>query len=50
MSENSVWPFTVAAGAALIGFGVVGDVLFGVIGGLLVAWGLVGWIRELDHG
>ena len=54
MSEHvaspSVWPLTVGAGVTLLGFGIVTSLALSVLGLLLMAWGLVGWIQELRHG
>jgi hypothetical protein len=45
----SLWPFTVGAGVTLLAFGIVASLLFSVLGALLVAYGVVNWIREVLH-
>jgi hypothetical protein len=45
----SVWPFSVGAGVTLMAFGVVTSLLLSVLGVVLVAYGLAGWINELRH-
>ncbi len=46
---SSVWPFVVGGGVTLMAFGVATSLLFSVLGVLLLAWGLSGWIGELRH-
>jgi hypothetical protein len=46
----SVWPFTVGAAVALMGFGVATTLALSGLGVLLLAFGLVRWIQELRHG
>ena len=43
----SVWPCTVGAGVTLLAFGIPTSLVFSVMGLVLMALGLVGWIREL---
>jgi hypothetical protein len=31
-------------------FGVVTSLAFTALGAVLLAWGLIGWVRELRHG
>jgi hypothetical protein len=54
MSEHlpspSVWPFTVAGGFTLVGFGILSSPALSALGVLLMAVGLYGWIQELRHG
>jgi hypothetical protein len=47
LPSPSVWPFTLGAGVTLLAFGIPTSLLFSVMGALLMALGLVGWIREL---
>ncbi len=53
MSEHvpspTVWPFTVAGGATLVGFGVLTSIVISALGLALLIWGLFGWIQELRH-
>jgi hypothetical protein len=50
LPSPSVWPVTVGAGFTLLFFGVATTLALSALGLLLVAFGLVGWIRELRHG
>jgi hypothetical protein len=45
----TVWPFTVAAGVALMAFGVVSSWLLSALGVVLLVFGLAGWIGALRH-
>jgi hypothetical protein len=40
---------TVASGVALGGFGLVTTEVLSIIGLLVMAWGINGWIQELRH-
>ena len=46
----SIWPVTVGAAVSLMAFGVATSLALSVLGVLLLALGLFGWIRELRHG
>ena len=48
--ETSVWPAVLAGGMALLLFGVVTSLSFSVLGALLIAGALKGWIGDLLHG
>lgn len=48
--EVSYWPAVMGLGMTLLLFGVVTDVLFSLLGGLLIIIALGGWIGELLHG
>ena len=54
MSEHlpppSVWPLTVAGGFTLVGFGVVSSLALSLLGLVVMAIGLAGWIQELRGG
>jgi hypothetical protein len=50
LPSPSVWPFTVAGGFTLVGFGVITIPALSVLGLILMAIGLYGWIEELRHG
>jgi Cytochrome c oxidase subunit IV len=50
LPQPSVWPLTVGAGASLMAFGVATSLALSLLGLLLLAWGLAGWIQELRHG
>ena len=43
----SIWPATVGAAVALMGFGVATSLALSALGVLLLAFGLYGWIQEL---
>ena len=45
----SLNPLIVAAGFTLIGFGILTSPVFSVVGLVVLAWGLAGWIREMLH-
>jgi cytochrome c oxidase subunit 1 len=45
----SIWPVVLALGITFFLFGVVTDLLFSVLGGLVIFGSLVGWIGELRH-
>jgi hypothetical protein len=46
----SVWPFVVGAAVTLMAFGVTTSLAFSMVGAILLAWGVVNWVRELRHG
>ncbi len=50
LPSPSVWPLTVAGGFTLVGFGVITIPALSVLGLILMAIGLYGWIEELRHG
>jgi hypothetical protein len=50
LPETSVWPVVLAGGMALLLFGVVTSLSFSVLGALLIAGALKGWIGDLLHG
>lgn len=46
----TLWPATVGAAVALIAFGIATSLALSALGVLLLAYGLVGWIKELRRG
>jgi hypothetical protein len=46
----SIWPFTVAGGFTLVGFGIITIPALSALGLILMVIGLHGWIEELRHG
>jgi hypothetical protein len=50
LPETSVWPVVLAGGLALLLLGVVTSLSFSVLGALLIAGALRGWVGELLHG
>ena len=50
LPERSVWPIVLAGGIALLLFGVVTSLSFSVLGALLIAGALRGWVGELLRG
>ena len=49
LPSPSIWPTVCAAGVTLIAFGVVTHLAFSVVGLLVVARALGGWIQEMRH-
>jgi hypothetical protein len=47
--EPTVWPFVLALGATLLAWGVVTSWMISVVGMLLFAAGMGGWIAEMRH-
>ncbi len=47
LPASSVWPFVLAGGLTLLALGVLTSYAFSVLGALLVAVSLGGWIGEL---
>jgi hypothetical protein len=43
----SIWPAVLAAGVSLIAFGILTSHVFTVVGAVVFAWALAGWIAEL---
>jgi hypothetical protein len=43
----TIWPFVCGAGVALLAFGMLTHAAFSLLGLLLVARSLAGWIEEL---
>jgi hypothetical protein len=50
LPSPTVWPFTVGGGATLLAFGLLTSVALSLLGVLVMAWGLYGWIQEMRHG
>ena len=50
LPSPSVWPFALAGGLTLVGFGVLSSVALSVLGAALMIWALYGWISEVRHG
>lgn len=50
LPEPTIWPAAMAAGVSLILAGVILTPIFSIVGILLAAVALAGWIRELLHG
>jgi hypothetical protein len=47
--HRSIWPAALAAGFALLLFGLVTSLAFSAAGGLMMLGALGGWIGELRH-
>jgi hypothetical protein len=45
----TLWPFVCGAGVALIAFGLLTHLVFSLVGLMLLARALAGWIEELRH-
>jgi hypothetical protein len=50
LPEPTVWPFVLGGAVALLAFGVATASVLLLMGLVLLAWGLIGWINELRHG
>lgn len=50
MPAPSVWPVILAFGIMLLMFGAVTSLGFTIVGAILVAWALGGWLKELYRG
>jgi Cytochrome c oxidase subunit IV len=50
LPHPSVWPIVLAAGIALLLFGVVTSLAFSAVGAIMIVVALAGWIGELRHG
>ncbi len=50
MPSATAWPIVLAAGITLVMLGVATSLVFAVVGGLLMASGLIGWISQLLPG
>jgi hypothetical protein len=46
----SLWPATVGAAVSLLALGVATTLALSMLGMVLLAFGLYGWIQELRHG
>ena len=45
--ERSMWPMVLSGGVTLIAFGMVTSYVFSVVGVVVLAVGLFGWMGEL---
>jgi hypothetical protein len=43
----SVWPMVCGGGIALFFFGIVTSLVFSLVGLLLLAWSIAGWVGEV---
>jgi hypothetical protein len=50
LPSPSVWPATAGAGVTLMAFGVATSLALSMLGVILLAVGLFGWIQDLRHG
>lgn len=50
LPHETLSPITLAAGIALLGFGVLTSPLFSVVGIAVMFWALWRWIGEMQHG
>lgn len=46
---SSTWPFVLGAGVTLLLFGLLTSLAFSLLGLVLAAMALAGWIREVRH-
>ncbi|MBA2450969.1 MAG: hypothetical protein H0V51_23390 [Chloroflexi bacterium] len=49
LPSPSAWPCVCAGGITLVFFGILTSFVFSVVGVLLIALALAGWIGELRH-
>jgi mono/diheme cytochrome c family protein len=50
MPRSTAWPIVLSLGVVMLALGVATDLSFSVVGGVLLAIGLVGWISQLLPG
>jgi hypothetical protein len=50
LPHESLSPITLAAGVALLAFGLLTSPVFSVVGIVTMAWALASWIKEIQHG
>src|SRR5262249_10702220 len=50
MPRPTAWPIVLSLGVVMLALGVATDLSFSVVGGVLLAIGLVGWISQLLPG
>ena len=48
--HESLAPIALAAGIALLGFGLLTSLVFSVVGIATMGWALAAWIEEMRHG
>jgi mono/diheme cytochrome c family protein len=50
MPRPTAWPIVLSLGVLLLALGVATDLIFSIVGGVLLAIGLIGWIAQLLPG
>jgi hypothetical protein len=50
LPHESLSPITMAAGIALVGFGLLTSPVFSIVGIATIGWALARWIGEMRHG
>jgi hypothetical protein len=50
LPDPSIWPIVCAGGIALIAFGLLTSLAFSLVGVLLLAASIVGWVGEVRRG
>jgi hypothetical protein len=50
LPHESLSPITLAAGVALLAFGLLTSPMFSIVGIVTMAWALASWIKEMRHG
>ena len=50
LPHESLAPITLAAGIALLAFGLLTSLVFSVVGIATMGWALATWISEMRHG
>jgi hypothetical protein len=49
LPEPCIWPATLALGITLLLWGLVTSLIITGVGGILFAFALAGWIRDMRH-
>ena len=50
LPHETLAPITLAAGIALLAFGLLTSLVFSVVGIATMGWALAAWIEEMRHG
>ena len=50
LPHESLTPITLAAGIALLAFGLLTSLVFSAVGIAVIGWALGSWIEEMRHG
>jgi hypothetical protein len=50
LPHETLAPITLAAGIALLGFGLLTSLVFSIVGIATIGWALAVWIGEMRHG
>ena len=50
LPHETLAPIALAAGIALLGFGLLTSLVFSIVGIATMGWALAAWIEEMRHG